>query len=29
MLKNKSLKPTWAVIKESLNFDPSKIEDQD
>ena len=25
----KDLKPTWAVVRESLNFDPSKIEDRD
>ena len=29
MPKKKDLKPTWAIVRESLNFDPSKVEDRD
>lgn len=29
MPKKKDLKPTWAAVRESLNFDPGKIEDRD
>ena len=29
MPKKKDLKPTWAVVRDSLNFDPRKIEDRD
>ena len=29
MPKKKDLKPTWAVVRENLNFDPSKVEDRD
>ncbi len=29
MPNKKDLKPTWAVVRESLNFDPSKVEDRD
>ena len=29
MPRKKDLKPTWAVVRDSLNFDPSRIEDRD
>ena len=29
MPKKKDIKPTWAVVRDSLNFDPSKVEDRD
>ena len=29
MPNKKDLKPTWAVVRESLNFDPSRVEDRD
>lgn len=29
MPKKMDLQPTWKVVRDSLNFDPSKIEDQD
>ncbi len=29
MPNKKDLKPTWAVVRESLNFDPSEVEDRD
>ncbi len=29
MPKRTSLKPTWAIVRNSLDFDPSRIEDQD
>lgn len=29
MPKKKDLKPTWAIVRNSLNFDPGKIEDRD
>jgi hypothetical protein len=29
MPRKKDLKPTWAVVRERLNFDPSRIEDRD
>ena len=29
MPKKKDIKPIWAVVRDSLNFDPSKIEDRD
>ena len=29
MPKKKDIRPTWAVVRDSLNFDPSKVEDRD
>ena len=29
MPKKKDIKPTWSVVRDSLNFNPSKVEDRD